>query len=148
VMIGGATDPGAVDVADAELVSIVRTDLERTMGLRIEPELVHLIRHWRGIPQYTIGHQTRLERIEAALAPHRGLFLAGNSYRGVSINACIEDAARVAGRIADHLRTLEGRAGYDAARRRRTGAFPPRPAVGRGLAAFFRWHLACVIGAA
>jgi oxygen-dependent protoporphyrinogen oxidase len=107
-MIGGATDLGAVE--------LVRADLQQTMGLRVEPEFVHIIRHWRGIPQYTIGHEGRLERIEAALAPHRGLFLAGNSYRGVSINACIEDARRIAGNVADHLRTVDTHAGYLAVR--------------------------------
>jgi oxygen-dependent protoporphyrinogen oxidase len=116
VMIGGATDLGAVELSDGELLSIVTADLERTMGLRLMPAFVHIIRHWRGIPQYTIGHAARLERIETALAPHRGLFLAGNSYRGVSINACIEDAREVAGAVADHLRTLDGRIGYSAAR--------------------------------
>jgi len=114
VMIGGATDLGAVDLTDDELVAIVRRDLGVTMGLTIEPEMVHLIRHWRGIPQYTIGHQARLERIEAALAPHHGLFLAGHSYRGVSVNACIADAPRVAGMVADHLRALDAAGGYRA----------------------------------
>ena len=116
VMIGGATDLGAVELTDGELLGIVQADLERTMNLRLAPEFVHIVRHRRGIPQYTIGHGARLERIEAALAPHRGLFLAGNSYRGVSINACVEDARRIAGGIADHLRTLAGQAGYRAAR--------------------------------
>jgi oxygen-dependent protoporphyrinogen oxidase len=116
VMIGGATDLGAVELPDGELLSTVTTDLERTMGLRLMPEFVHIIRHWRGIPQYTIGHAGRLERIESALAPYHGLFLAGNSYRGVSINACIEDSRRVAGLVADHLRTLETQVGYRAAR--------------------------------
>jgi len=116
VMIGGATDLGAVDLTDDELLAIVRTDLERTMGLRLAPEFVHLVRHWRGIPQYTIGHQARLDRIETALAAHPGLFLAGNSYRGVSINACIEDAPRVAQQVANTLRTIEAEAGYRVAR--------------------------------
>jgi oxygen-dependent protoporphyrinogen oxidase len=116
VMVGGATDPGAVELPDGELISTVTTDLERTMRLRQMPEFVHIIRHWHGIPQYTIGHAGRLERIEAALASHRGLFLAGNSYRGVSINACIEDARRVAGAAADHLRTLGQQISYRAAR--------------------------------
>jgi oxygen-dependent protoporphyrinogen oxidase len=116
VMIGGATDLGAVELADGELLATVQADLERTMELRLAPEFVHIVRHWRGIPQYTIGHAGRLARIEAALAPQRGLFLAGNSYRGVSVNACVEDARRVAGNIADHLRTLEGHAGYRAVR--------------------------------
>jgi oxygen-dependent protoporphyrinogen oxidase len=116
VMIGGATDLGAVDLTDGELLDIVKADLREAMQLRMEPEFVHLIRHWRGIPQYTIGHESRLERIESALAPHRGLFLAGNSYRGVSINACIEDARRIAGNVADHLRLIEGQPGYRAVR--------------------------------
>jgi oxygen-dependent protoporphyrinogen oxidase len=116
VMIGGATDLAAVELPDADLLSTVRADLQQTMGLRMAPSFVHIVRHWRGIPQYTIGHQGRLERIEAALGAHRGLFLAGNCYRGVSINACIEDARRVAGNVADHLRTLETHTGYRAAR--------------------------------
>ncbi len=116
MMVGGATDLGAVDLTDGELLSVVTSDLERTMRLRQKPEFVHLIRHWRGIPQYTIGHAARLERIEGVLAPYRGLFLAGNSYRGVSINACIEDARRVAGAVADHLRSLDQQSGYRAAR--------------------------------
>jgi oxygen-dependent protoporphyrinogen oxidase len=116
VMIGGATDLAAVDLTDDELLAVVRTDLERTMGLRLEPELVHIVRHWRGIPQYTVGHQARLDRIETALAAHPGLFLAGNSYRGVSINACIEDAPRVAQQVATHLRSVEAEADYSVAR--------------------------------
>jgi oxygen-dependent protoporphyrinogen oxidase len=116
VMIGGATDLAAVDLTDGELLDLARIDLQRTMGLRLAPAFVHIVRHWRGIPQYTIGHQARLERIESALAGYRGLFLAGNSYRGVSVNACIEDARRIASNVADHLRSLESSAGYRAAR--------------------------------
>jgi protoporphyrinogen oxidase len=37
-----------------------------------------------------------MQRIDALLQPHQGLFLTGNSYRGVSINACIADAPAVA----------------------------------------------------
>jgi protoporphyrinogen/coproporphyrinogen III oxidase len=106
VMIGGATDPDAVDVPDSELLQIVRDDLQKTMGVRVAPEFVRIIRHRRGIPQYTVGHTTRLARIDALLEAHPGLFLAGNSYRGVSINACIAEAATMAARVADHLRSL------------------------------------------
>ena len=116
VMIGGATDPGVVDLTDSELLDAALTDLHRTMGLRLSPEFRHIIRHWRGIPQYTIGHQARLARIESALAGYRGLVLAGNSYRGVSVNACIEDAQRVARQVADHLATVRSEDGYRMAR--------------------------------
>jgi oxygen-dependent protoporphyrinogen oxidase len=79
------------------------------MGLRQAPSFTRIVRHHRGIPQYTAGHLARLERIEAALAQHPGLFIAGNAYRGVSVNACIEDAPRLAGRVAEHLRTVTRR---------------------------------------
>jgi oxygen-dependent protoporphyrinogen oxidase len=99
VMIGGATDPHVLDLDDAALVAQARADLRATMGLTIAPEMVRVIRHARGIPQYTIGHLDRLARIDAELARFPGLFVAGNSYRGVSINNCIADAPVIAERV-------------------------------------------------
>ena len=99
VMIGGARDPEAVHQDDAELVRTVRRELATTMGLHASPEFVRIIRHRRGIPQYTVGHLDRLERIDARLRAHPGLYLAGNSYRGVSVNSCVAEAGPLADRI-------------------------------------------------
>jgi protoporphyrinogen/coproporphyrinogen III oxidase len=99
VMIGGASDPLAETLADEELLSITRTDLHRTMGLSIAPEFTRVIRHRRGIPQYTRGHVARLQRIDALLEAHPGLVLAGNAYRGVSINSCIAEAGAIADEV-------------------------------------------------
>lgn len=96
VMIGGALDPDAAAVPDAELVQTVRDELQRTMGLYAVPEFVRIVRHRRGIPQYAGGHLDRLQRIDGALTRLPGLHLAGNSYRGVSINSCIAEAATLA----------------------------------------------------
>jgi oxygen-dependent protoporphyrinogen oxidase len=96
IMVGGALDPEAVRVPDGELVRVVRGELERTMGLHAVPEFVRIVRHRRGIPQYVGGHLHRLARIDAALAQLPGLHLAGNSYRGVSINSCIAEADAIA----------------------------------------------------
>ena len=116
VMIGGALDPHAVDLEEAGLLAAVRSDLELTMGLRLSPEFVHVVRHRRGIPQYTMGHGTRVARIERALAGQPGLFLAGNSYRGVSVSACIEDAGRVAKDVAAHLAVIDTQGHHAVAR--------------------------------
>lgn len=99
VMIGGAHDRDAVDLPDDELLSIVRADLRKTMGLTIAPEFVRIVRHQRGIPQYTLGHLTRLQRIDNLLQVHPGLFVAGNSYKGVAINSCIAEAGPLAERV-------------------------------------------------
>lgn len=99
VMIGGAGDPEAVALDDEGLLEIVRRDLAATMGIRTAPEFTRIIRHHRGIPQYVKGHLARMRQIDAHLAGHPGLFLAGNSYRGVSINACIAESATIAGAV-------------------------------------------------
>jgi oxygen-dependent protoporphyrinogen oxidase len=112
VMLGGATAPELVDRGCGEIVALATSDLDRTMGLRIAPEFVHVVKHGRGIPQYTMGHASRMARLDAALAGCPGLFLAGNSYRGVSINACIEDAPRLAARIVDRLHDARRQQAY------------------------------------
>jgi oxygen-dependent protoporphyrinogen oxidase len=112
VMIGGALDPDAITLDDDQLLAIVRRDLASTMAITFAPEFVRVIRHTRGIPQYVRGHLARVERIAARLERHSGLYLAGNSYRGVSINACIADAGRLADTVLRqtgvHTRELAG----------------------------------------
>ena len=103
VMIGGALDRNAVLLDDDQLVDAVRADLSTTMGLRTSPEFVRIVRHTRGIPQYLVGHVERLQQIDARLQAHPGLYLAGNSYRGVAINACVADATVIAEKVIAHL---------------------------------------------
>lgn len=110
VMIGGARDREAVELDDETLLATVRAELQQTMGLRVAPEFVRIVRHRRGIPQYVTGHVARLQRIETLLQPHPGLFLAGNSYRGVSINSCIAESGAIAERVLAHVATTGPRA--------------------------------------
>lgn len=107
VMVGGASDPEAIDLNDSTLVDVVRHDLGRTMGLSLAPSFLHVVRHRRGIPQYTIGHEARLFRLQHLLSDYPGLFVAGNSYRGVAVNACVADAPGVAALVAEHLRAAD-----------------------------------------
>ena len=55
------------------------------------------------MPQYTLGHPERLERIDSALSRHPGLALAGAAYRGVGIPDCIHSGEQAAGLIARSL---------------------------------------------
>lgn len=104
VMLGGARDPAAVDASDAELVRRAMSVLSSVAGIRGEPGFCSIIRHARAIPQYVLGHAARLTAIEARVREFPGLFLAGNSYRGIAINACIADAPKVAESVASFLR--------------------------------------------
>jgi oxygen-dependent protoporphyrinogen oxidase len=99
VMIGGTLDPGAAELSDRELVSTARQDLATTMDLTAQPELVRIVRHPAGIPQYDVGHLERLARIDEGLGRHPGLWVVGNGYRGVAINACVAEAYDLADRL-------------------------------------------------
>ena len=96
VMVGGACDAGIVALDDDRLLAIVQKDLRTTMGIKADPEFVRIFRHGRGIPQYVKGHVARLQQIDRRLSRYPGLYLAGNSYRGVSMNACIAEAGVIA----------------------------------------------------
>ncbi len=95
-MIGGANDPEALDLDDRALIRVVRQDLRTCTAVETEPEFERVFRHPRGIPQYTVGHQQRLRSIDRRLAEHPGLHVAGNSYHGISVNLCVDEAPRVA----------------------------------------------------
>ncbi|HVL27124.1 MAG TPA: protoporphyrinogen oxidase [Acidimicrobiales bacterium] len=87
---GRIGDDRAVRLDDATLVDRLHGELVEAMGLRARPA-EWLVSRWpEAFPQYDVGHQARVARIEAALPP--GLVLAGAPYRGVGIAACIRDA--------------------------------------------------------
>jgi len=102
-MVGGARDPGAIDLEDDAVCARTRGALARVLGRDPEPDRRWVIRWQRGISQYTVGHLERVAAAEGA-ARHAGLELAGSPFRGVSVNDCIRQAREAAARIADRLR--------------------------------------------
>jgi oxygen-dependent protoporphyrinogen oxidase len=75
----------ALALEDAELVAVTRAELDRWLGISAAPLFAEVARHARATPRYRVGHRELVTRIEARTARHRGLFLAGNAYRGVGI---------------------------------------------------------------
>jgi oxygen-dependent protoporphyrinogen oxidase len=102
-MIGGAHDPEATELDDRTLQDTVRRDLYSTMGLEAEPILTRVYRHPLGIGQYRVGHAARLAAIERGLKRLPGISVAGSSYHGVAMNACIEHAGPHAEAILERL---------------------------------------------
>jgi protoporphyrinogen/coproporphyrinogen III oxidase len=99
-MCGGWQRGEMVDWDDDRLLRAVRDEFAVAMGLRAEPVFHQIVRwHW-AIPQYHLGHLERVAWIEERTAQHTGLYLAGNAYRGVALNDCIEQAEVLAARIA------------------------------------------------
>ena len=98
-MLGGARASHLAVQDEKRLVDTVTAELGEIMGLKVLPDFARVYVHEKAIPQYTLGHQGRLETMERLLARYKGLFLAGNSYRGISVNDCIENSYRFAGQL-------------------------------------------------
>lgn len=102
-MVGGYTDPDAVDLSDEELLTVVREELHPLMKIQAEPTYTRIFRWPRGIPQYLLGHGEVLRRIEAVQERHAGLAFAGNAYRGVGLNDCVLSALDATKRVLAFL---------------------------------------------
>jgi oxygen-dependent protoporphyrinogen oxidase len=75
-----------------EIVEEVRRDFERLMGIAARPVFETVYAWPRSMPQYVVGHEARVGRLEAALGPHAGLSVTGNYLDGVGIPDCIRRA--------------------------------------------------------
>jgi oxygen-dependent protoporphyrinogen oxidase len=103
VLLGGATDTDIALAGDDKIVAVLKRDLKSTLGIIITPELVAVQRYERALPQYTLGHEHRLRRIEVEAARIPGMFLTGNYLRGFSIAACVRTAEETAEQVTAYL---------------------------------------------
>ncbi|HEY4315025.1 MAG TPA: protoporphyrinogen oxidase [Actinomycetes bacterium] len=89
---------------DEDLIDLVLADLTDLVGVTDPPVDARVTRWGGGLPQYAVGHRTRVERIRTAVAELPGLTVAGAQYEGVGVPACIGSGQRAA---ADLLRQWE-----------------------------------------
>jgi oxygen-dependent protoporphyrinogen oxidase len=94
--IGGALQEHLVDLTDDALIKLSLDQFEKSLGCRPTPEFQTVFRWKKAMPQYHVGHLGRVGRIDALTAALPGLALAGKSYRGVGVPACIESGFRAA----------------------------------------------------
>jgi len=97
-MVGGATRPDLAALDEDALRALALEELRAALGIPpgTGPSYARVQRWPRGIPQYTVGHLSRLDRILRRAAALPGLHLAGNSFRGVGMNDCIRTASELA----------------------------------------------------
>jgi oxygen-dependent protoporphyrinogen oxidase len=56
------------------------------------------------MPQYTLGHEERLARIEQGLSNYPGLFLTGSAYQGIGISDCVHQAELTAEQVLEFVK--------------------------------------------
>jgi oxygen-dependent protoporphyrinogen oxidase len=94
-MVGGDGDHQSAKLSEAELVSLVKSDLNSILGIAGDPTMTKIYRWEKGIPQYHIGHTEILSRIEIELRQLGNIYLAGNAYYGIGLNDCVRQSHRI-----------------------------------------------------
>lgn len=88
---------------DADLLAAALADAAELLGRRLEP-LAATVTRWGGaLPQYGVGHVDLVARVRAAVQAVPGLALAGATYEGVGIPACIASADAAAAQVLTAL---------------------------------------------
>lgn len=88
-------------LSDEDLVASAVDEVSAHLAVELAPQESRVTRWPAAFTQYRPHHHHRIDAIERVMPA--GLALAGASYRGIGIPACVADGHRAAERIASHL---------------------------------------------
>lgn len=94
--LGGARDPGAIDLTSDVLLARAQRDVARLIGVTADPILARVYRWPHANAQQEVGHLSLIAQIEDRLAAHEGLFISAAGFRGSGIADCVADGRRQA----------------------------------------------------
>ncbi|HAP67105.1 MAG TPA: protoporphyrinogen oxidase [Nitrospinae bacterium] len=101
--IGGSRNEELVFLDDKDMLKMIREELRDVMGISAEPILTRIYRWEKAMPQYIIGHDERVSRIEQSISKYPDMFVTGSAYRGGGISECIKNAQLTAESVLKYL---------------------------------------------
>lgn len=103
VFAGGARAPEMAGMPEAELVPILKREMNKILRIEGEP-LFSVVSHWpHTMPQYHVGHRELVRDIKAEADTEPTFAIAGNAFHGVGIPNCVQSGRLAAERIAEAL---------------------------------------------
>jgi oxygen-dependent protoporphyrinogen oxidase len=103
--VGGAKNPELLEKTDEQIFEIVYKELKDILGLSGKPDLMHIKRWRKAIPQYILGYEKTIKSIEEFENEHEGIYFCSNFYKGISVGDCIKNAYGIAEVINDKWKT-------------------------------------------
>lgn len=92
------------EMTEQQLAAVALEDIRKSLKLEVEPKSVEVTSWNDNMPNYTMSHKVAVKGLEQKLAEHLpGVRLAGASYYGVGIGACIQNGKDVAESIVREL---------------------------------------------
>ncbi|MCM3023612.1 protoporphyrinogen oxidase [Heyndrickxia ginsengihumi] len=102
--IGRLGDEAAIDLSDDQIENIVLGDLKRIMSISSKPEFTIVTRWKYAMPQYTVGHLERVDKIiKEAQQELPGIFFIGSSFEGIGIPDCIRQGEEAVKNIVQYI---------------------------------------------
>jgi oxygen-dependent protoporphyrinogen oxidase len=98
--LGGARDPGAIDLPSDVIVERAHRDAARLLGITGEPVLARVYRWPDASAQQEVGHLDLMRQIDDRLSAHVGLFISAAGFRGSGIADCVADGRQQAAAVA------------------------------------------------
>lgn len=90
-----------VGLSDKELADIALEDIRLSIGIEAEPIVVKVTKWIDQMPKYDLAHYEALKGMTTELdINYPNLFIAGCSYFGVGIGACIQNGKQIGEKIA------------------------------------------------
>ncbi len=94
--VGGEMSREMMSLSDDEMVAAVRDEFRTLLGVSAVPGFAEVRRWPDSMPQYEVGHLSRVAQIETSVAEIPAFAIAGAAYRGVGIPDCIKSGEAAA----------------------------------------------------
>jgi oxygen-dependent protoporphyrinogen oxidase len=90
--LGGATRPDIFAIPDNEIINNSIVELNSIFGIKGRPSFSLVTKIEKAIPQYTVGHDSRIQQIHAFENAHPGIKFIGNYRDGIAVGDVIKNA--------------------------------------------------------
>ena len=97
--VGGEMSREMMRLSDDEMIAAVREEFRELLGVSAAPGFAEVRRWPDSMPQYEVGHPTRVTEIERAVAQVPAFAIAGAAYSGVGIPDCVRGGEAAADAI-------------------------------------------------
>ena len=100
--IGGVRHADMLDWSDEQLKDMILKNIHSMLKFPadVQPDLIHIFRHQKAIPQYEKSSEARFKMIEELQIRYPGLILAGNIKGGIGMADRIRQATGIANELA------------------------------------------------
>jgi protoporphyrinogen/coproporphyrinogen III oxidase len=104
VFLGGDQAAAWIDRSDDAIQNEVLSELKRIARIGAGPVFCRIFRWKEAMPEYQVGHNAKIERIQKLMKPNNGLCMIGNIFSGVGVPDCIQHAQKVVSEMLNKWR--------------------------------------------